>query len=151
MADVRQECALRLCGSFGSCLGLLQLLFRAFALGNVFDSPFVVEERTTGVTHGARRLRNPDDLTIVAIDLGFKPRHRAVLLQQTGELIAAGGVHIELPTNVGQTTDQSVGRRVPIDPGQGRIHTDVAPVGCGLENALDGILKNTAVFCLGLP
>jgi hypothetical protein len=42
---------------------------------------------------------------------------------------------------------------MPIIPfiGEGRIHAEVAPIRGGLEDPLDGVLKNAAIFCLSLP
>jgi hypothetical protein len=74
-----------------------------------------------------------------------------VFLQEPSELGTPRGVDIELPTDVGETTDQCCGGFIAIDTGQGRIHTEIVSVRCRLENPFDGVLKNTAIFCLGLP
>src|SRR5262245_12288920 len=96
MTHVGQELALGMRRGFGSCFGLLQCRFGVLALRDVFDNPFVVEERSAGITNRACRLGNPDYRTIAAINLGLKSRHRTVCLQQASKLGAPRGVDIEL-------------------------------------------------------
>src|SRR5713101_4776148 len=102
MTHVGQEFALGAGSGFSSDFGLLQLLLRALVLSDVFDGSFVVKKRAASVTDRARVFGNPDHLSISAIDLGLKPRHGIVLVQEARELGAPGGVDIELPANVGE-------------------------------------------------
>ncbi len=74
-----------------------------------------------------------------------------MFLQEANELGTPRGVDIELSTNVGQATAQCLGCLIAINTGQGRIDAEIAPVRCGLEDSLDGVLKNAAIFCFRLP
>ena len=79
-----------------------------------------------------------------------KPRDGVVFLHQADELLAPAFLDVEAPANVGQALDQFFGGRIAINPRQGGVGHQVAPLGCGLENAFHQVVEDAVVLLLGL-
>ena len=120
-----------------------------FARGDVDDGALVVAEATVGVADGARVLRDPRGRAVPAVDLGLEFPNDVVLFEQATKRRPPRRVDVELTGDVGEPSDQLVGRVVAIDTRQCRVGAEVATIGSGLEDPLDRVLENAAVLRLG--
>ena len=71
-------------------------------------------------------------------------------LHHLHEIFPARGIDVELIVDPGETLNQLRRGIVAIHLGQGRIDVEILARRCGLKNALDRILENTAVGIDGL-
>ena len=129
----------------------LPLGLRPLARGNFFDRAFIEENRAVRIAHGPRILREPDLAAVLAIDPIFKPFDDSLFLHLPLEFQPAVGVHIHLMSDVGDARHQLLWRCIAIHARQSGIDADVSPLGCRLEDALDGVFHDAAVLLLGLP
>ena len=77
-------------------LHLPQLLFQLAAARNVLDRPLEIESLAARVAYDTGILRNPDDLSILAIGFVFKILHDTTLFNGFSEFGVHLGFHVFL-------------------------------------------------------
>ena len=84
-------------------------------------------------------------LAMNAVNLRFKPAHRAVLLHQRDELVAAIRIDVKLVVDPRQMRDQGLLRVVTVHRRQRRVDIEILTRRRRLENALDRVLEHAPV------
>ncbi len=128
----------------------MQVGLELLALRDVLDHALEVSDAAGFVQDRARIFGNPHDRAIFAIDFRFKAAHGAMRLHILNKLVTTIGIDVELVVDGREALDQILGRVVPVHFRQRRVDVEILSAGCGLENALDGILENAAVHLLGM-
>ncbi len=75
--------------------GAADLFLGALAFGDVLDGAFVVKQLALGVADGAAVFRNPDDRSILAVNLRLEPAQGVVFLHQPDEFLAAAVLDVK--------------------------------------------------------
>ncbi len=120
------------------------------ALRHILDGPFITDRRAVFGEQRAGVFRNPDDVAVLAIDLGLEARYRAARLDDPHEFIAPLRIDVQLSADVVQRFDQFLRRVETVDVGEGWIRVEVFAVGRGAENALDRVVEQAVIAPLCL-
>src|SRR5262249_1351489 len=124
--------------------GLLGLL----AGGDVHARALVADDPPGRVADGAGGLGDPDDATVLAVDLVLEPGDGPLLGHEALELLPPLLPDVALPADVGPLADQLLGRAEAEDARHRPVGWQDPALRRGLEDALDGVVEDGAVLRL---
>src|SRR5690606_19548175 len=125
--------------------GLIEAAFR-----DVLDRAFVMQDAAVVAEDGARVLRDPDDVAILAVDLRLEVADRAARLDDAHELLAPRRVDVELRADVLQRLDELLRRREAVDARERGIRVEILAVRRRAEYPFDRVLEEAVIAALGL-
>ena len=120
--------------------------FRPLAVRNVLDASFVVKRLSFSIGDDSRILRNPDLAAILTINFVLEAGNDALGFQLFSKCIAHRWIDISLALDVLARGDQFLRRLEAEHLGQRWISGNKAAVRRVLENALDRVLEDAAIF-----
>ncbi|MEI6861385.1 MAG: hypothetical protein WCL04_03950 [Verrucomicrobiota bacterium] len=119
------------------------------AAGDVTDRALVIKRLAAPAAGHACIFGDPNRGAVVTANFILKVPHLAVAFDHRLEALAHGGVHIDVARDVTDGSLHLRHRSITIETGQCGIDAQIFSGRRALVGALDGVIKETAVFLLG--
>src|ERR1019366_1525784 len=126
--------------------GAADLFLGAFAFGDVLDGAFVIKQLALRIADGAAVFRDPDDRSVLAINLGLEAAQGVVLVHEPDKFLAASVLDVKAVGDVLDARHQLHRRVVTVNPRQRDVRQQVVAADRGAENAFHQMIEDAVVI-----